>query len=91
MKKVGNENLNLAPRQDSDFNVGPDLGGSVTVKILHYYPDTGNRPLYVTVLDGQHAGQNGWMFASDGETKDGASLSNLSYDFTTPAPTQDPN
>ena len=90
MKRTGNETLNLAPRQGSDLNAGPNLGDKVTVKVLHYYPDTGDRPLYVNVLDGTHVGQNGWMFAMDGETLDGKAVGNLDYNIATPAPTADP-
>ena len=90
MKKDGNATVNLAPRQGSDLNAGPDLGDTVTVKVLHYYPDTGDRPLYVTVLDGEHAGQNGWMFANEAETPDGYSGFTLTYTIPSPSPTIDP-
>ena len=90
MKKEGNATLNLAPRQGSDLNAGPDLGDKVTVKVLHYYPKTGDRSLYVTVLDGNRAGQNGWMFANDAETPDGYSGFTLTYAFASPQPTIDP-
>ena len=90
MKRMGNAVLNLAPRQASDLNVGPDLGDKVTVRVLHYYPDTADRSLYVNVLDGKYAGQNGWMFAMDAQTLDGKPVASLDYQIATPAPTTDP-
>jgi hypothetical protein len=71
MRKQGNLTINLAPRQGSDLDAGPNLGDNVTVKVLHYYPDTEDRSLYVTVLGGSNVGQNGWMFPNDGQTADG--------------------
>jgi hypothetical protein len=82
--------VNLAPRQDSEIDSGPTLDRDVTVKLLRYYPDTGDRPLYVTVLDGEHAGQKGWIDALSGKTTDGVSISVLDFDVATPEPTTDP-
>lgn len=90
MKKEGNATINLAPRQSSDLNAGPDVGDKVRVKVLHYFPDTGDRSLYVTVLDGDHAGQNGWMFANEAKTPDGYSGFTLTYTIPSPPPTIDP-
>ncbi len=85
--KSGGESLRLAPRQGSNLHSGPNLGDSVTVKVLHYFPNTNDRSLYVTVLDGEYAGQNGWMFTMDGETENGISIEGVSYTPATPEPT----
>jgi hypothetical protein len=90
LKQMGNDVLNLAPRQGSDLDVGPDLGKEAKVKVLHYYPASGDRTLYVTVLDGKYAGQNGWIFALGAETVDGKLVSTLDFAIATPAPTADP-
>ena len=50
---------------------GPDLGGQATAKVLRYDPSTGERDLYVTVLDGSLAGQFGWVFSSEAHGDDG--------------------
>lgn len=50
---------------------GPDLGGQATAKLLRYDPSTGDRDLYVTVLDGSLAGRSGWVFSGDAHGDDG--------------------
>lgn len=84
------DQIRLASRQDSELNDGPDLGDHVTIKVLHYYPDSQNRNIYAEVLDGNYAGKNGWFFTMDAKTTDGISVYGVSYDLATPAPTTDP-
>ena len=63
--------IRLAPAQDFEMDDGPDLGGQATAKVLRYDPSTGERDLYVTVLDGSLAGQFGWVFSSEAHGDDG--------------------
>jgi hypothetical protein len=89
-KTEGNEHPKLHSHQDSDLNEGIDLDEGTKVKVLHYYPETDNYNIYVEVISGQHAGQNGWLLTMDTNTEDGYSAYGLSYDLSTPAPTTDP-
>lgn len=72
--KIGYAPLQLAPSQHAAPDSGPDLGEQVTAKVLQYDPSTGDRDIYVTIMDGVFAGQSGWMFAFEADGADGQSI-----------------
>jgi len=74
LKQEGNETLMLTRSQDADEDSGLNLGEEATAKVVRYDPTTGDRNLYVTVIDGKFAGSSGWVFSLDGNGDDGDPL-----------------
>ncbi len=70
-KKVGNGTIEFLVGNDIDFKHGIQLGDHVTAKILKYDPSNDDDWLHVTILDGEHAGQSGWMRPAGAEADDG--------------------
>jgi hypothetical protein len=70
-KKDVSATMRLAPSQDSGLDIGQDIGDQATAKVIRYDPSTGDRGLYVTVMDGIAIGKSGWMFVSEAEDGDG--------------------
>jgi hypothetical protein len=59
---AGTDTLRLASAPDVGLDSGPDIGKQATAKVLRYDPSTGDRSLYVKLLDGPQAGKRGWVF-----------------------------
>ncbi len=70
LKKFENEAIELYPRaRICDNEHGIQLGDHVTVQVIKHYPSNddywdGHVTVHVTVLDGDHRGQSGWMLAA---------------------------
>jgi hypothetical protein len=76
-KRMGNETIHLFPEPTS--GQGTDLGDAVLAKIITYDPSKDDSwELYVTVLDGEYAGKNGWMSALDASGEDGKPVDRFS-------------
>jgi hypothetical protein len=79
LKSGSNSTIRLAPTPDAGDDEGADIGGPTTAKVLRYTASpTGDRDLYVTVLNGSLAGQSGWVSSYDGvHGDDGAPIDNF--------------
>lgn len=77
-KRLGNDRLLLFPSPKIPANGndgGVDLGESVSAKVLSYDPASDdNFDLHLQVVDGVHAGQEGWMLALGGVAQDGVPI-----------------
>jgi hypothetical protein len=91
IKPFGNGPLKLhsSGRIRESPNKTTEIGESATVKILSYDPTSGdNFDLHVSVLDGPHAGEGGWMLAWDVEGEDGVHIDQFDKGITEYPPRQ---
>ncbi|WP_294537627.1 hypothetical protein [uncultured Rhodoblastus sp.] len=74
-KKIGNDTLRLFPTArigSIDAATGLDLGERCSASVISYDPSKDHeRDLHVTILDGVHAGQSGWMSSFGAHGDDG--------------------
>ena len=67
LNRIGNETFELYPRAKigGQSEHGIQLGDHVTEKVITYDPSIEDEcDLHVTILDGEHAGQSGWMLST---------------------------
>ena len=67
LNRIGNETFELHPRAKigGRGEHGIQLGDHVTAKVIRYDPSSEDEwDLHVTILDGEHAGQSGWMLST---------------------------
>jgi hypothetical protein len=78
-RKTGNETIALYPSAAIDDEKGIDLGSQVSASVVSYDPSKDDEfDLHVTILDGDHKGQTGWMLAFGGDGEDGVPIEQFS-------------